>query len=984
MSGVVRQWLKASPLSKATVSKSLIGSRTIVTRSTLRTLGAATSTSTTLLTNHYDVIASKKSSSLCNESSRTLSSMQSQQQQQQQRYFAASSTTSSPFLMSYQEHVNERMKEAGGAGVAPKPLAAEQVSTLITELKECSDTAIATELMTLLTTRVPPGVDEAAYVKASWLSSLALGKETSAYCSRLDAIKYLGTMQGGYNVATLVSLLEDPDNAIALAAAEQLQHTLLVFDAFYDIVALHQKKIPAATKVLQSWADADWFLQRPVVPESITVTIFKVSGETNTDDLSPAQDAWSRPDVALHAAAMLKNTRDGIIPDIDGSIGPLKQMQEMKEKTGYPLAYTGDVVGTGSSRKSATNSVLYYMGDDVPYVPGMKSGGVCLGGKIAPIFFNTMEDSGALPIELDVSKLEMGDVVTIYPQQGVVKRAETGEVVTNFTLKTPIILDEVRAGGRIPLIIGRGLTAKAREALGQSADLQDVFVMPGADSTAEASEGYTLAQKMVGKACGLEGILPGTYCEPKMTTVGSQDTTGPMTRDELRSLACLGFSADLVMQSFCHTAAYPKPVDVVTHHTLPDFIRTRGGVSLRPGDGIIHSWLNRMLLPDTVGTGGDSHTRFPIGISFPAGSGLVAFAAATGIMPLDMPESVLVKFHGDMQPGITLRDLVQAIPYTALKMGLLTTEKKGKKNVFSGRILEIEGLPNLKCEQAFELSDASAERSAAGCTIQLNEEPILEYLNSNVVMLKWMISEGYGDARTIERRIARMEEWISNPVLMKADPKAKYSQVIDIDLNELKEPVLALPNDPDASALLSEVAGAHIDEVFIGSCMTNIGHFRSAGKLLQKAGKVLPTRLWVAPPTKMDEAQLIEEGYYSIFGVAGARTEMPGCSLCMGNQARVAPGCTVVSTSTRNFPNRLGQGANVYLSSAELAAIVSIEGKLPSVETYMKYMKDVNATAADTYRYLNFDQLPEYVNKASQVEISDEMKAAAKKLSVSD
>ena len=983
MSGVVRQWLKASPLSKATVSKSLIGSRTIATRSTLRTLGAATSTSTTLLTDHYDVIASKKSSSLCNESSRTLSSMQSQQQQQQ-RYFAASSTTSSPFLMSYQEHVNERMKEAGGAGVAPKPLAAEQVSTLITELKECSDTAIATELMTLLTTRVPPGVDEAAYVKASWLSSLALGKETSAYCSRLDAIKYLGTMQGGYNVATLVSLLEDPDNAIALAAAEQLQHTLLVFDAFYDIVALHQKKIPAATKVLQSWADADWFLQRPVVPESITVTIFKVSGETNTDDLSPAQDAWSRPDVALHAAAMLKNTRDGIIPDIDGSIGPLKQMQEMKEKTGYPLAYTGDVVGTGSSRKSATNSVLYYMGDDVPYVPGMKSGGVCLGGKIAPIFFNTMEDSGALPIELDVSKLEMGDVVTIYPQQGVVKRAETGEVVTNFTLKTPIILDEVRAGGRIPLIIGRGLTAKAREALGQSADLQDVFVMPGADSTAEASEGYTLAQKMVGKACGLEGILPGTYCEPKMTTVGSQDTTGPMTRDELRSLACLGFSADLVMQSFCHTAAYPKPVDVVTHHTLPDFIRTRGGVSLRPGDGIIHSWLNRMLLPDTVGTGGDSHTRFPIGISFPAGSGLVAFAAATGIMPLDMPESVLVKFHGDMQPGITLRDLVQAIPYTALKMGLLTTEKKGKKNVFSGRILEIEGLPNLKCEQAFELSDASAERSAAGCTIQLNEEPILEYLNSNVVMLKWMISEGYGDARTIERRIARMEEWISNPVLMKADPKAKYSQVIDIDLNELKEPVLALPNDPDASALLSEVAGAQIDEVFIGSCMTNIGHFRSAGKLLQKAGKVLPTRLWVAPPTKMDEAQLIEEGYYSIFGVAGARTEMPGCSLCMGNQARVAPGCTVVSTSTRNFPNRLGQGANVYLSSAELAAIVSIEGKLPSVETYMKYMKDVNATAADTYRYLNFDQLPEYVNKASQVEISDEMKAAAKKLSVSD
>ena len=981
MSGVVRQWLKSTALPTP-----MRKSRTMVRTGS----GGGRPFATTMLNNNNnerfyssnDASVSFRSGSIgTHRSSVSPSSLLLPVP----RNFgsAATTTASSPFLRSYQEHVNDRMKEAGGAGVAPKPLTAEQVSTLITELKDCSDTRVATELLTLLTTRVPPGVDEAAYVKASWLSSLALGKETSPYCSRLEAIQYLGTMQGGYNVATLVTLLEETQDAtIAMAAAEQLQHTLLVFDAFYDIVALHQKNVPAATKVLQSWARADWFLQRPVVPDAITVTIFKVSGETNTDDLSPAQDAWSRPDVALHAAAMLKNQRDGIIPDVDGSIGPLRQMQELKAKTGYPLAYTGDVVGTGSSRKSATNSVLYYMGDDVPYVPGMKSGGVCLGGKIAPIFFNTMEDSGALPIELDVSQLEMGDVVTIYPNEGVVKRTATGEVVTTFTLKTPIILDEVRAGGRIPLIIGRGLTAKAREALGQSADLRDVFVMPGADSSAAvATEGFTLAQKMVGKACGLDGVLPGTYCEPKMTTVGSQDTTGPMTRDELRSLACLGFSADLVMQSFCHTAAYPKPVDVVTHHTLPDFIRTRGGVSLRPGDGIIHSWLNRMLLPDTVGTGGDSHTRFPIGISFPAGSGLVAFAAATGIMPLDMPESVLVKFHGEMQPGITLRDLVQAIPYTALKMGLLTTEKKGKKNVFSGRILEIEGLPNLKCEQAFELSDASAERSAAGCTIQLNEEPILEYLNSNVVMLKWMITEGYGDARTIERRIARMEEWIANPVLMKADPKAKYSQVIDIDLNELKEPVLALPNDPDASALLSEVAGAHIDEVFIGSCMTNIGHFRSAGKLLQKAGKVLPTRLWVAPPTKMDEAQLIEEGYYSIFGVAGARTEMPGCSLCMGNQARVAPGCTVVSTSTRNFPNRLGQGANVYLSSAELAAIVSIEGKLPSVETYMNYMKDVNATAADTYRYLNFDQLPEYVNKASQVEISDEMKAAAKKLS---
>ena len=982
MSGVVRQWLKSTALPTP-----MRKSRTMVRTGS----GGRPFVTTMLNNNNNERFYSSNDASVSFRSSGSIGTLRSGGVSPSSlllpvsRNFgsAATTTASSPFLRSYQEHVNDRMKEAGGAGVAPKPLTAEQVSTLITELKDCSDTRVATELLTLLTTRVPPGVDEAAYVKASWLSSLALGKETSPYCSRLEAIQYLGTMQGGYNVATLVTLLEETQDAtIAMAAGEQLQHTLLVFDAFYDIVALHQKNVPAATKVLQSWARADWFLQRPVVPDAITVTIFKVSGETNTDDLSPAQDAWSRPDVALHAAAMLKNQRDGIIPDVDGSIGPLRQMQELKAKTGYPLAYTGDVVGTGSSRKSATNSVLYYMGDDVPYVPGMKSGGVCLGGKIAPIFFNTMEDSGALPIELDVSQLEMGDVVTIYPNEGVVKRTATGEVVTTFTLKTPIILDEVRAGGRIPLIIGRGLTAKAREALGQSADLRDVFVMPGADSSAAvATEGFTLAQKMVGKACGLDGVLPGTYCEPKMTTVGSQDTTGPMTRDELRSLACLGFSADLVMQSFCHTAAYPKPVDVVTHHTLPDFIRTRGGVSLRPGDGIIHSWLNRMLLPDTVGTGGDSHTRFPIGISFPAGSGLVAFAAATGIMPLDMPESVLVKFHGEMQPGITLRDLVQAIPYTALKMGLLTTEKKGKKNVFSGRILEIEGLPNLKCEQAFELSDASAERSAAGCTIQLNEEPILEYLNSNVVMLKWMITEGYGDARTIERRIARMEEWIANPVLMKADPKAKYSQVIDIDLNELKEPVLALPNDPDASALLSEVAGAHIDEVFIGSCMTNIGHFRSAGKLLQKAGKVLPTRLWVAPPTKMDEAQLIEEGYYSIFGVAGARTEMPGCSLCMGNQARVAPGCTVVSTSTRNFPNRLGQGANVYLSSAELAAIVSIEGKLPSVETYMNYMKDVNATAADTYRYLNFDQLPEYVNKASQVEISDEMKAAAKKLS---
>merc|ERR1712048_523208 len=648
-----------------------------------------------------------------------------------------------------------------------------------------------------------------------------------------------------------------------------------------------------------------------------------------------------------------------------------------------PLAYVGDVVGTGSSRKSATNSLLWFMGENIPYVPNIKSGGVCLGGKIAPIFFNTMEDSGALPIGLDVSSMNMGDVIDIYPYEGVVKSHGTDEVISKFELKTNVLLDEVRAGGRIPLIIGRGLTMKARVALGQGEEVADIFRMPEAPEGADDVKGYTLGQKMVGKACGFpegKGVIPGQYCEPKMTTVGSQDTTGPMTRDELRSLACLGFTADLVMQSFCHTAAYPKPVDVVTHHTLPDFIRTRGGVSLRPGDGIIHSWLNRMLIPDTVGTGGDSHTRFPIGISFPAGSGLVAFAGATGIMPLDMPESVLVRFSGTMQPGVTLRDLVQAIPWTAIKMGLLTVAKQGKKNIFSGRILEIEGLPNLKCEQAFELSDASAERSAAGCTIKLDKEPIIEYLNSNIVMLKWMIAEGYGDPRTLERRIARMEEWLANPVLMEADKNAEYAAVIDIDLNELKEPVLALPNDPDASALLSEVQGSNIDEVFIGSCMTNIGHFRAAGKLLKNLETPIPTRLWVAPPTKMDEAQLVEEGYYSIFGVAGARTEMPGCSLCMGNQARVAPKSTVVSTSTRNFPNRLGQGANVYLASAELAAVASIVGKLPTKEEYMQYMGQVNETADDTYRYLNFDQLPEFVKESEKVEISDEMKNAAKML----
>lgn len=839
------------------------------------------------------------------------------------------------------------------------------------------DAADGERLVDILSTRVPPGVDEAAYVKAGYLSAIAEGGETSSLVSRELAIKLLGTMQGGYNVGTLVSLLEDPDSAIANLAATQLKGTLLVFDAFYDLEEMHKKGVKAATDVMESWADAEWFLSKPQVQEKITVTVFKVTGETNTDDLSPAQDAWSRPDIPLHAVAMLKNSRDGIVPEEDGSIGPLKHIEELQSK-GYPLAYVGDIVGTGSSRKSATNSVLWFMGEDIPYVPNIKGGGVCIGGKIAPIFFNTMEDSGALPIEMDVNDLNMGDTIDIYPFEGKVCKAGTDEVITEFGLKTPVILDEVRAGGRIPLIIGRGITSKARVALGRDASVADTFNLP--EEPAENVNGFTLAQKMVGRACGVEGVVPGKYCEPLMTTVGSQDTTGPMTRDELRSLACLGFSADLVMQSFCHTAAYPKPVDVVTHHTLPDFIRTRGGVSLRPGDGIIHSWLNRMLIPDTVGTGGDSHTRFPIGISFPAGSGLVAFAGATGIMPLDMPESVLVKFSGTMQPGVTLRDLVQSIPYTAIQMGLLTTEKKGKINIFSGRILEIEGLPDLKCEQAFELSDASAERSAAGCTIKLNKEPIIEYLNSNVVMLKWMISEGYGDARTLERRIARMEEWLADPQLLESDPGAEYAAVININLDDITEPILALPNDPDASAKLSEVQGEKIDEVFIGSCMTNIGHFRAAGKLLDNITDPLPTRLWVAPPTKMDEAQLTQEGYYSIFGSAGARTEMPGCSLCMGNQARVAPGCTVVSTSTRNFPNRLGQGANVYLASAELAAVASILGRLPTPDEYREKMAPVDPTAADTYRYLNFDELPEFVDKAASVEISDEMKAAAHKL----
>jgi len=880
----------------------------------------------------------------------------------QQRRFA------STFKEEYEKHVAERAAQ----GIVPKPLSPKQCSDLV-ELLKNPPKGEEEYLLNLLKTRVPPGVDEAAYVKASFLTSIVKGSVSSPLINKAQAIEILGTMQGGYNVETLISALDDAQ--LAPVASKALKKTLLLFDAFYDVEAKAKAGNSFAKEIIQSWADAEWFLSKPEVPKKITTTVFFVKGETNTDDLSPAPDAWSRPDIPLHGLAMLKNAREGIIPDKDGEIGPMKQIEELKKK-GHPLAYVGDVVGTGSSRKSATNSVLWFMGEEIPFVPNKKSGGVCIGGKIAPIFFNTMEDAGALPIEMDVTKMNMGDVIDIYPYEGVVKNNATGEVLSEFKLKTEVLLDEVRAGGRIPLIIGRGLTSKARKSL--NLEPSKVFRLPTGASEKKPA-GYTLAQKIVGKACGVEGVSPGTYCEPAMTTVGSQDTTGPMTRDELKDLACLGFSADLVMQSFCHTAAYPKPVDVVTHHTLPDFIRTRGGVSLRPGDGIIHSWLNRMLLPDTVGTGGDSHTRFPIGISFPAGSGLVAFAAATGVMPLDMPESVLVRFKGKKQPGVTIRDLVHAIPYQAIQDGLLTVEKKGKKNIFSGRILEIEGLHNMTVEEAFEISDASAERSAAGCTIQVDKDKIIEYLNSNITMLKWMISEGYGDARAMERRIASMEEWLKNPVLLKADPKAEYAATIEIDLDKIKEPILCAPNDPDDARLLSQVQGDKIDEVFIGSCMTNVGHFRAAGKLLREFTGQIPTRLWIAPPTKMDAGVLTEEGYYSIFGRVGARIEMPGCSLCMGNQARVGDSTTVVSTSTRNFPNRLGKGANVYLASAELAAVASILGRLPTPAEYLEYAAKINSTAADTYRYMNFDKMESYVKSAAKVEISAEAREAAKK-----
>jgi len=875
----------------------------------------------------------------------------------------------SSFKTAYEEHVSERTKQ----GVVPKPIDAKQCAELV-KLLENPPKGEEEYLLDLLTNRVPAGVDEAAYVKAGFLAAVAKGTAKCPLITPTRAVKLLGTMQGGYNVAPLIDALDSP--VLGPVAAKALKDTLLVFDAFYDLESKAKAGNKFAAEVMKSWAEAEWFLSRPEVPKKISTTIFFVKGETNTDDLSPAQDAWSRPDIPLHGLAMLKLARDGINPDVEGQVGPIKQMEDLKKK-GFPLAYVGDVVGTGSSRKSATNSILWFMGDDIPYVPNKRTGGVCIGAKIAPIFFNTMEDSGALPIEMDVSRFKTGDVIDIYPYEGVVKDHASGTELCTFSLKTDVLLDEVRAGGRIPLIIGRGITAKARASLGLGPS--KAFKLPTAAS-ATRPKGYTLAQKMVGRACGVEGVSPGTYCEPAMSTVGSQDTTGPMTRDELKDLACLGFSADLVMQSFCHTAAYPKPVDVQTHHTLPDFIRNRGGVSLRPGDGIIHSWLNRMLLPDRVGTGGDSHTRFPLGISFPAGSGLVAFAAATGVMPLDMPESVLVRYTGKMQPGITLRDLVHAIPYYAIKRGLLTVEKKGKKNVFSGRILEIEGLGHLKCEQAFELSDASAERSAAGCTIKLDKEPVLEYLSSNVVMLKWMIDQGYGDRRTLERRVASMEEWMTKPVLMSADAGAEYKEVIEIDMSEIKEPILCAPNDPDDARLLSEVQGDAIQEVFIGSCMTNIGHFRAAGKVLsQFPGGQLPTRLWVAPPTKMDAAQLTAEGYYSIYGKVGARTEMPGCSLCMGNQARVGDKTTVVSTSTRNFPNRLGKGANVYLASAELAAVAAVLGRLPTPAEYLEHARALDATAADTYRYLNFDRLAEYTASAARVEVAEENRAAARK-----
>ncbi|MDO8692828.1 MAG: bifunctional aconitate hydratase 2/2-methylisocitrate dehydratase [Sheuella sp.] len=859
-------------------------------------------------------------------------------------------------LEAYRQHVAER----AALGIPPLPLTAKQTADLI-ELLKSPPAGEGPALVELITHRIPAGVDDAAMVKASYLAAVALGSEKCPLITRGKATELLGTMLGGYNIGPLVDLLDDTE--IGTIAAAALKKTLLMFDAFHDVKDKADKGNANAISVMQSWADGEWFTSRPEVPKSLTVTVFKVTGETNTDDLSPAPDAWSRPDIPLHALAMLKNPRPGIEPQESGKIGPINFINDLKKK-GHLVAYVGDVVGTGSSRKSATNSVLWFTGEDIPFVPNKRFGGVCLGNKIAPIFYNTMEDAGALPIELDVANMNMGDVIELRPYDG--QALKDGKVISTFEVKSEVLFDEVRAGGRIPLIIGRGLTAKAREALGLPP--ATLFRLP--HKPAASTKGFTLAQKMVGRACGLpegQGVRPGSYCEPKMTSVGSQDTTGPMTRDELKDLACLGFSADLVMQSFCHTAAYPKSVDVKTHHTLPQFMSTRGGISLRPGDGVIHSWLNRMLLPDTVGTGGDSHTRFPIGISFPAGSGLVAFAAATGVMPLDMPESILVRFKGKMQPGVTLRDLVSAIPLYAIKQGLLTVEKQGKINAFSGRILEIEGLPDLKVEQAFELSDASAERSAAGCTVRLNKEPIIEYITSNITMLKWMIANGYEDERSLVRRIQAMQAWLANPQLLAPDADAQYAEIIEIDLADIHEPIVACPNDPDDVKTLSEVSGVKIDEVFIGSCMTNIGHFRAASKLLE-GKRDIPVKLWVAPPTKMDAAQLTEEGHYGVFGSAGARTEMPGCSLCMGNQAQVREGATVISTSTRNFPNRLGKNTNVYLGSAELAAISSKLGRLPTKAEYMADMGVLNENGDKIYQYLNFDKIADYKDVADTVD----------------
>ena len=859
------------------------------------------------------------------------------------------------------EAYRQAAAERAALGIPALPLTAQQTADLAELLKNPPE-GESEFLLDLLANRIPAGVDDAAKVKASFLAAIAEGNVSSPLVSPEYATELLGTMLGGYNIHPLIELLDH--ETLAPIAANGLKHTLLMFDSFHDVKEKADNGNVHAKAVLESWANAEWFTSRDKVPEKITVTVFKVDGETNTDDLSPAPDAWSRPDIPLHALAMLKNPRDGITPDKAGEVGPIQLLEELKAK-GHPVAYVGDVVGTGSSRKSATNSVIWHTGLDIPFVPNKRYGGVCLGGKIAPIFFNTQEDSGALPIEVDVSALQMGDVVDILPYEG--KIIKNGETVAEFQLKSQVLLDEVQAGGRINLIIGRGLTAKAREALGLPVSTE--FRLPQAPEDSNA--GFSLAQKMVGRACGLpegQGVRPGTYCEPRMTTVGSQDTTGPMTRDELKDLACLGFSADLVMQSFCHTAAYPKPVDVRTHKELPEFISTRGGVSLRPGDGVIHSWLNRLLLPDTVGTGGDSHTRFPLGISFPAGSGLVAFAAATGVMPLDMPESVLVRFSGKLQPGVTLRDLVNAIPLYAIKQGLLTVAKAGKKNIFSGRILEIEGLPDLKVEQAFELSDASAERSAAGCTVKLNKEPIIEYMKSNIVLMKNMIADGYKDPRTLERRIKAMEAWLADPQLLEADANAEYAAVIEINMDDIKEPIVACPNDPDDVKFMSEVSGTKIDEVFIGSCMTNIGHFRAASKLLEGKSDI-PVRLWMAPPTKMDAQELTNEGHYGVLGRAGARMEMPGCSLCMGNQAQVREGAAVMSTSTRNFPNRLGKNTNVFLGSAELAAICSKLGKIPTIEEYQANIGIINEQGDQIYRYMNFNEIDSYNEVAEKVNV---------------